>query len=151
MPSTLKYRTVLLRCARLLSEEFNQILLPHQLNYSLWQVFYLVEDQPQINSIDVAKYLNVSKPSIAKRVQVLMQLNILQQVSTADKRQKNLVLTPHGTALYQICSAQIDQYEKQLLNPFNKDELEHSLNTLSQLLTQLESHKPVLNLEFDHE
>lgn len=150
MPSPLKYRTVLLRCARLLSEEFNQILLPHQLNYSLWQVIYFIHDQSEVNSIDVAKYLKVSKPSIAKRVQTLMQLDLLQQVSTADKRQKNLVLTPHGLELFETCSLQIDQYEQKLLSDFGKEQLEQSFNTLSQLLAHLQQPKPQ-QLEIDHE
>lgn len=144
MPSPLKYRTVLLRCARLLSEEFNHILLPYQLNYSLWQVIYFIHDQSEVNSIDVARYLKVSKPSIAKRVHSLMQLNILQQVATADKRQKKLVLTPHGLELFAICSAQIDQYEQHLLNDFDKEQLAQSFNTLSQLLVQLQQPKPLL-------
>lgn len=150
MPSPLKYRTVLLRCARLLSEEFNQILLPHQLNYSLWQVIYFIHDQSEVNSIDVAKYLKVSKPSIAKRVQTLMQLDLLQQVATADKRQKNLVLTPHGLELFETCSLQIDQYEQKLLSDFDKEQLEQSFNTLSQLLAHLQQPKPQ-QLEIDHE
>lgn len=150
MPSPLKYRTVLLRCARLLSEEFNQILLPHQLNYSLWQVIYFIHDQSEVNSIDVSKYLKVSKPSIAKRVQTLMQLDLLQQVSTADKRQKNLVLTPHGLELFETCSLQIDQYEQKLLSDFGKEQLEQSFNTLSQLLAHLQQPKPQ-QLEIDHE
>lgn len=150
MPSPLKYRTVLLRCARLISEEFNQILLPHQLNYSLWQVIYFIHDQSEVTSIDVAKYLKVSKPSIAKRVQTLMQLDLLQQVATADKRQKNLVLTPYGLKLFETCSLQIDQYEQKLLSDFDKEQLEQSFNTLSQLLAHLQQPKPQ-QLEIDHE
>lgn len=141
MQSPLKYRTVLLRCARLLSDEFNELLLPYQLNYSLWQVIYFVQHQQETTSIDIAKYLNVSKPSIAKRVHALIQLNVLKQSSTDDKREKKLTLTLKGQQLFKQCSEHIDHYESQLLSDFEIKDLERSFSTLSKLLTQLETNK----------
>ncbi|MGE8560289.1 MAG: MarR family transcriptional regulator, partial [Acinetobacter sp.] len=43
MSPQLKFRASLLRCARLMSDEINTILLPYQLNYSLWQVLYVIQ------------------------------------------------------------------------------------------------------------
>ena len=43
MLNPLNFRASLLRCARLMSDEINIILLPHQLNYSLWQVLYVIQ------------------------------------------------------------------------------------------------------------
>ena len=138
MPSPLKFRTLLLRCSRLISDECNLILLPYQLNYSLWQVLYLIEAQSEITSIDLAKYLNVSKPSIAKRVHTLLQLELLEQVFTEDKRQKKLKLSKQGQSLVETCSQKIDQFEQRLLVHINPNDLKQSSETLSQLLYQLE-------------
>lgn len=138
MTSPLKFRTLLLRCSRLISDECNVILLPHQLNYSLWQVLYVIEEQSEITSIDVAKYLNVSKPSIAKRVHALLQLDLLEQVLTKDKRQKKLKLSQHGQTLFRICSEKIDLFEQRLLVHINPKDLKQSSETLSQLLYELE-------------
>lgn len=138
MPSPLKFRTLLLRCSRLISDECNLILLPYQLNYSLWQVLYLIEAQSEITSIDLAKYLNVSKPSIAKRVHTLLQLELLEQVFTEDKRQKKLKLSKQGQSLFETCSQKIDQFEQRLLVHINPNDLKQSSETLSQLLYQLE-------------
>lgn len=138
MPSSLKFRTLLLRCSRLISDECNIILLPHQLNYSLWQVLYMIQEQSEITSIDLAKYLNVSKPSIAKRVHTLLQLDLLEQVMTEDKREKKLKLSKQGQTLFQICSEKIDLFEQQLLIDIEPANLNQSSETLSQLLHHLE-------------
>ena len=137
----LKFRTTLLKCARHLSEEFNHLLEPHQLNYSLWQVVYLLHEKNSSTSIDIAKYLNVSKPSIAKRVQVLEQLNLIEHVSTTDKRQKMIKLNTQGLHIYALCSAEIDQYETQLLQHLNPIKLDTTLEVLTNLLNSLETKK----------
>lgn len=128
----------MLRCSRLISDEYNLILLPHQLNYSLWQVLYVIQAQSEITSIDLAKYLNVSKPSIAKRVHKLLQLELLEQVFTEDKRQKKFKLSKQGQSLFETCSQKIDQFEQRLLVHINPNDLKQSSETLSQLLYQLE-------------
>lgn len=138
MQSPIKFRTLLLRCSRLISDECNVILLPHQLNYSLWQVLYLIQEKSEITSIDLAKYLNVSKPSIAKRVQALIQLDLLEQVATQDKRQKKLKLSIHGYSVFNLCSKKIDDFELQLLANFDETELKQTSATLVKLLNQLE-------------
>src|SRR5690606_13852316 len=130
MSPQLKFRASLLRCARLLSDEINTILLPHQLNYSLWQVLYVIQLKQGCTSIDIAEYLNVSKPSIAKRIHALMQLEVLEQVDTEDKRQKKLILSQKGIQLFQICSEKMDVFEQQLLFSLDQDMQKITLTTL---------------------
>lgn len=139
MHSPIRFRTLLLRCSRLISDECNVILLPYQLNYSLWQVLFVIQKHAEITSIDLAKYLNVSKPSIAKRVQALMQLNSLELVSTEDKRQKKLKLSEQGLILFETCSEQIDAFEQQFLINIASTDLKKSAETLSQIINQLEN------------
>jgi MarR family transcriptional regulator, transcriptional regulator for hemolysin len=141
MQSRLKYRTALLRCARLLSDEFNELLLPYQLNYSLWQVVYLLHEKSESTSIDIAKYLNVSKPSIAKRVNTLETLGLIDHVKSPDKRQKVLKLSPHGEHLFILCSKAIDQYESDLLASLPKAQLEQSFQVLNTLVNKIISNK----------
>jgi DNA-binding MarR family transcriptional regulator len=141
MSPQLKFRASLLRCARLLSDEINTILLPHQLNYSLWQVLYVIQLKQGCTSIDIAEYLNVSKPSIAKRIHALMQLEVLEQVDTEDKRQKKLILSQKGIQLFQICSEKMDVFEQQLLFPLDQDMQKITLTTLHTLMDHLQDLK----------
>lgn len=139
MNSPLKFRTLLLRSSRLLSDEFNELLLPFQLNYSLWLVVYFIEERPEITSIDLAKLLNVSKPSIAKRVNTLMQLNIITYLKSDDKRLKKLILTEHGHTIYSACSSQIDEYEALFLNDIDPIQLQQASQLLMQVMLKLEN------------
>lgn len=138
MPSPIKLRTVLLRCSRLMSEMINEVLLPFELNYSLWQVIYLVNEHQEITSIDLAHLLKVSKPSIAKRVHMLNEMQILKSTVSMDKREKKLSLTAHGASIFQRCTQHIDEFEKNLLNEFEPNDLEITIQSLHRLLNVLE-------------
>ncbi|WP_227509787.1 MarR family winged helix-turn-helix transcriptional regulator [Acinetobacter pragensis] len=139
MNSPLSFRASLMRCARKFGDEVNTLLLPYQLNYSLWQVMFVIHDKQGCTSIEIADYLNVSKPSIAKRTQILAQMNIVTQVQTDDKRQKKLVLSVAGQNLYQQCAAEIDLFEQQLIQRLDCQEVARSLNLLHQLTAALET------------
>jgi DNA-binding MarR family transcriptional regulator len=141
MPDPLKFRASLLRCARLMSDEINTLLLSHQLNYSLWQVLYVIQLKQGCTSIDIAEYLNISKPSIAKRIHVLMQLNVLEQVDTEDKRQKKLILSSNGQQLFKTCSKKLDEFEQQLLVPLELAAQKSTLDTLHKLMEHLQQMK----------
>ena len=136
-----KIRTVLLRSARLMSEMINEVLETYQLNYSLWQVIYLIHEHQCITSIDLSKILKVSKPSIAKRIQVLLQLNIIEPVKSLDKREKKLQLTAHGYSVFSDCSKMIDVAEQDLLSNFQINDLQQTFETLEQILQKLENNK----------
>ncbi|MFW1857579.1 MarR family winged helix-turn-helix transcriptional regulator [Acinetobacter defluvii] len=122
----------------MLSEEINQILEPFELNYSLWQVMYVISLKEQCTSLDIAEYLNVSKPSITKRVQILQQMNVLTQLETEDKRQKMLSLSEHGQQLYQSCSIQIDVFEQQLLADVSQQQQRDAKSTMKSVMQQLQ-------------
>ena len=141
MNSPLKFRPSLMRCARMMSDEVNMLLLPHNLNYSLWQVLYVIQHRQGCTSIEIADYLNVSKPSIAKRIHSLMQLHVLQQVETEDKRKKKLILSQNGQQLYEDCSKLIDRFEQSLIQNFDSELLNQSTHLLQQIIQQLEASK----------
>ena len=136
-----KIRTVLLRSARLMSEMINEVLEAYQLNYSLWQVIYLIHEHQCITSIDLSKILKVSKPSIAKRIQVLLQLNIIEPVESLDKREKKIQLTAHGYSVFSDCSKMIDVAEQDLLSNFQIKDLQQTFETLELILQKLENNK----------
>ena len=136
-----KIRTVLLRSARLMSEMINEVLETYQLNYSLWQVIYLIHEHQCITSIDLSKILKVSKPSIAKRIQVILQLNIIEPVKSLDKREKKIQLTAHGYSVFSDCSKMIDVAEQDLLSNFQIKDLQQTFETLEQILQKLENNK----------
>ena len=139
MQNKLGFRSALLRCARMISDEINTLLIPHQLNYSLWQIIFVLNEKQGCTSIDMATYLNVSKPSIAKRTQILLKMGIIAQIATSDKRQKKLVLTQHGFKLYQTCADEINRFENRLKLQLNPEDITTSTALLHQLLEIFEA------------
>lgn len=137
MSSLPKFRASLLQSARLMNDEINNLLLPHQLNSSFWQALYVIHQKGGCTSIEIADYLNVSKPSIAKRMNALIDLELLEQIPTEDKRQKKFVLSPNGKILFKTCSALIDDFESELLQDFAQDDIVVAKNLLNQLSDKL--------------
>ncbi|RYL27269.1 MarR family winged helix-turn-helix transcriptional regulator [Acinetobacter piscicola] len=131
-------RALILKCARMLSEEINQILEPLGLNYSLWQVIYVIDLKGHCTLQDIAEYLNVSKPSITKRIKILQQMKVLTQLETEDKRQKMLSLSDQGQQLYLRCSPYIDVFEQQLLADVSQQQQHDAKSTMESVMQQLQ-------------
>lgn len=125
----------------MMSDEVNTLLLPYQLNYSLWQVMFVIREKGGCTSIEMAEYLNVSKPSIAKRVHTLTALNVLIHVETEDKRQKKLILSPQGEDLFKQCSVEIDHFEKALISHFLPNDIQQSVSIFNRIIQTLECAK----------
>ena len=141
MPVSGTFRALLLTTARLFSEEVNMLLEPYGLNYSLWRVLYTIQSKSICTSIEIAEYLNISKPAVAKRIQLLLQLRLLQQLDSSDKRQKVLTLSDTGLALFQKCSRDIEQFEHLVTQQISPEQLELSKNTLKTVMHQLQQMK----------
>jgi DNA-binding MarR family transcriptional regulator len=136
-----KFRASLLHCARLVNDEINNLLLPYRLNSSLWKVLYVINLKDGCTSIEIADYLNVSKPSIAKRIHALMQLEILELIPTEDKRQKKLVLSEIGRNLFEECSLVISKYEDSLIQAIEPEDKEVAHQVLEQLIEAINTAK----------
>ena len=137
MNNQTRFRASLLHSARLLNDEINSLLLPYQLNSSLWKVLYVIDLKKGCTSIEIAEYLNVSKPSIAKRIQTLTELNVLVQVPTEDKRQKKLLLSDEGLILFNTCKHVINEFEDSLLQTISSEDLSITHKVLNQIIQQL--------------
>ena len=137
MSLPIQFRTSLVKCARLFSQEINTLIEPLGLNYSLWQVLYLIHHYQVCSALDIAHDLGVSKPSISKRIQVLLDKQLIEQIESQDKRQKLLQLTTLGKHHFQICVEKIDTREHELLSPLDPTEQVIAHRVLNQLITQL--------------
>lgn len=135
------FRMALIRSARLFSDEINTLLEPYQLNFSLWQALYAIHQKKECASIQIAEELNVSKPSITKRMQALEKLHLIQPLPSIDKRQKLFCLSCEGHALYQICAQKIDALEHNLLSNFAESDTAQTQYLLTQLIDTLQQRK----------
>ncbi|AXY56776.1 MarR family transcriptional regulator [Acinetobacter chinensis] len=141
MDTSLKFRSVILKFSRMLSDEINTLLLEHQLNYSLWQVLHYIQQHQPCTSTEIAEYLNISRPSIAKRIQPLLKLQAVSQHSEADRRVRILRLTDSGQQLVIHCMHKIDQLEQELLEQSSDTDIQLSIKLIHQLTQQLQHKK----------
>ena len=146
MHSTSRFRFALLRCARLLSDEVNALLLQHGLNYSLWQSLVIIKLNGQCTALDIAQELRISKPAVTKRLNTLIEMNLIAQQPTQDKRQKRLQLSPLGEQRFEACCHQIDILEAALLSDFDQDELQHAHQFVLEFMHSLQARKEQLHV-----
>ncbi|MGL3045057.1 MarR family winged helix-turn-helix transcriptional regulator, partial [Acinetobacter pecorum] len=99
---------------------------------------YIIQAHQQCTLVDISSYLNVSKPGITKRIQQLVELDLIAQIETEDKRQKLFKLSEQGIETFAMCSKQIDAFEDQLLEQIEANDLQKSKTTLVQLIQQLQ-------------
>lgn len=141
MDTTSRFRFALLRCARLLGDEMNAVLIEHGLNYSLWQSLVIIKMNGQCTALDIAQELRISKPAVTKRLNTLMEMNFIESQPMTDKRQKLLQLSEMGEQLFQQCCGKIDVLEAELLQDFNKDELKRAHAFVLEFMHSLQARK----------
>ncbi|AWD71402.1 MULTISPECIES: MarR family winged helix-turn-helix transcriptional regulator [Acinetobacter] len=141
MDTTSRFRFALLRCARLLGDEMNAVLIEHGLNYSLWQSLVIIKMNGQCTALDIAQELRISKPAVTKRLNTLIEMNFIESQPMTDKRQKLLQLSEMGEQQFQQCCGKIDVLEAELLQDFNKDELKRAHAFVLEFMHSLQARK----------
>lgn len=141
MQTTSRFRFALLRCARLLSDEMNAVLIDYDLNYSLWQSLVIIKLHQECTAMDIAQELQISKPAVTKRLNVLFAAQWIEQITSQDKRQKKLQLSVQGEELFQRCCERIDVLEAELLQGFQVDQLQHAHHLIFNLMQHLQARK----------
>ena len=141
-----RFRFALLRCARLLGDEMNAVLLEYDLNYSLWQSLVMIKLHQPCIALDLAEELQISKPAVTKRLNVLFTADWVEQIASIDKRQKMLQLSALGEDLFEVCCQRIDLLEAELLKGFDVDALKQAHGLIFGLMQHLQVRK-----ELQHE
>ncbi|KAA8734744.1 MarR family transcriptional regulator [Acinetobacter qingfengensis] len=138
MQSIYSFRTLLLKSARLLTEQINEYLHTQQLNYSLWQVLFVIDQYQQCTLIDIAQQLHISQPAISKRIFELEQKQCITFIPSNNRREKIVSLSPHGIKLFEYCKQQIDTIEKTHLTQIDPDALNLTKQVLQVFLKNLQ-------------
>lgn len=103
-------------------QSLNELLGEYELSYSLWEViFYLKKNGPS-SLIDIAKYYEVEKPGITRRVQRLEEMLIVEVIPSQNKREKIIQLTDKGEEIYELCRKKITELEYNVMLGIPEDE-----------------------------
>ena len=109
---------------RPLITRLNQLLEPHGLSYSLWQVIFYIEREGPSTLVEISNYYGVEKPSITRRVHRLEEQDLVEQIPGQDRRVKVIRLTEAGDSVYRECRVKISGLEREVMEGIGKGEQE---------------------------
>ncbi|MFL0197468.1 MarR family winged helix-turn-helix transcriptional regulator [Clostridium sp. WILCCON 0269] len=102
--------------------KLNELLSKYELTHSLWQVIFYLKINGPSSLVDIAKYYNIEKPSITRRVHYLEEKLIVKAVSSKDRREKIIQLTELGEELYHVCRKKITELEYSVMKGIPEDD-----------------------------
>lgn len=95
-------------------------------------------EQPP-SQIELAKELNIEAASMVAMIDRLVSLGIVErQPSAADRRVKNIVLTPQGVELHQEVKEQARQIRQEILGDIDPVKLRIAIEVMQQLQDNIE-------------
>ena len=100
----------------------NELLGHYEITYSLWQVMYHLKHHGASTLVEIAAHYEVEKPTITRRVQKLMEHGFVEQISSTDKREKNIQLTELGESIYRDVRKDITALEFRLMEDIPEEE-----------------------------
>jgi MarR family transcriptional regulator, transcriptional regulator for hemolysin len=109
---------------RPLITRLNQLLEPHGLSYSLWQVIFYIEREGPSTLVEISNYYEVEKPSITRRVHRLEEQGLVEQIPGKDRRVKVIRLTETGASVYRECREKISRLEREVMEGIGQGEQE---------------------------
>lgn len=139
MNADLPFRILLLRSGRIFTDRINALLHMHDLNYSLWQVLYVIALAEQITLIDIAQELGISQPAVSKRIFELEQKQLIVLVPSQNRREKIVALSEQGQLHFQKCRKAIHTLEQHYLSGITDENLQQSKKTLTQFMNNLKN------------
>lgn len=117
--------------------KLNQLLDGHGLHRAQWASLYYLEKYESMTLVELAKFQGVEKPTVTRTIAKLENLQLVEPVVTADKREKRMTLTTAGRALYAEVRQTIDAFENDLLEDVPIDKQQEIIDLLKQLREKL--------------
>jgi DNA-binding MarR family transcriptional regulator len=90
----------------------NELLQPHDLSYSLWQVMVYLHEHEHASLVEMSTHYGIEKPSITRRVQRLEELGYVTIAPGNDRREKSIALSRQGQSVYAQCRQKITALER---------------------------------------
>lgn len=125
-----------------LTAHLNDLLRPHDLTYSQWQVLSLVgKSAPEpVTQRQIQKCLRVESATLTGVIDGLERRGwLVRQANTQDRRVNELLLTESGTALFQeLAPSLAEQVQSRLLRGLSAGQVALTREVLQQVAQNLE-------------
>lgn len=118
------------------------MLVPHKLTPGNWSLLQFLHAHKTATSSQLAAHWDVEKPTVSSNVKQMLALELIAVVPGEDKREKNLVLTAKGMALYESLSEEVLTMQESILRdipPVVRTQMEQVLTVMEDSLKEARS------------
>ncbi|WP_400164423.1 MarR family winged helix-turn-helix transcriptional regulator [Brevibacillus sp. TJ4] len=117
--------------------QLNVLLATHQIQRAQWTVLYYLSNFGNATLVELSQYQSVEKPTVTRTVNRLEELGMIEQVPSADRREKRIQLTELGRQVYQEVRVTIDQFEQNILRGISEQEQLEAIRIMGVIRTNL--------------
>ncbi|MDQ0273186.1 MarR family winged helix-turn-helix transcriptional regulator [Cytobacillus purgationiresistens] len=127
--------------------KLNLLLSKHNLQRAQWTILYYLDNFGSVTLVEIANYQGVEKPTVTRTMNRLVEVGYVEQVPTADKREKKMQLTQLGRDIYLEVRKTIDHFENNILAGVSEQEQTDTIRIMrdirENLMKQGEEHESV--------
>ncbi|AXI10943.1 MarR family transcriptional regulator [Oceanobacillus sp. 143] len=122
----------------------NELLDSYDITYSLWIVMYHLKHRGASTLVEIASHYEVEKPTITRRVQKVMELGLVEQISGKDKREKIIQLTDLGFSIYDNVRKDITALEFRIMDNIPEHERKIAYEIFPKIYNNLKQERDLL-------
>ncbi|WP_338469606.1 MarR family transcriptional regulator [Niallia sp. XMNu-256] len=126
-----------LQFSRSFTKKLNEQLREVGLYHSQWLIVYYLKHYEASTLVEISRYLNVEKPTISRTVDRLEQSQLVERISSNDKRERKIKLTVKGNEVYQEAIKVVETFEGELIEGITETEREMILRAFKTLKDKL--------------
>ena len=117
--------------------QLNGLLTKHQIQRAQWTVLFYLAKYESVTLVELSHYLGVEKPTTTRTVHRLQEQGYVEQMESSDKREKRMRLTNSGEKVYHDIRLYVDQFEQEILQGINEEEIMGAIDVLKHIRMNL--------------
>ena len=117
--------------------QLNSLLSKHQIQRAQWTVLFYLAKYGSVTLVELSHYLGVEKPTTTRTVHRLQEQGYVEQMESSDKREKRMRLTNSGEKVYHDIRLYVDQFEQEILQGINEEEIMGAIDVLKHIRMNL--------------
>ena len=117
--------------------QLNSLLTKHQIQRAQWTVLFYLAKYGSVTLVELSHYLGVEKPTTTRTVHRLQEQGYVEQMESSDKRERRMRLTNSGEKVYHDIRLYVDQFEQEILQGINEEEIMGAIDVLKHIRMNL--------------
>ena len=130
------FATLLHQCAALWRSRLDERLRPWGISQTAWRTLWLLNAaEERYNQSTLAHRLGIETPTLVRMLDRLESLSLVQrEPDSRDRRQKYVVITPHGKQLMAEVDTEVIATRRRMLAGIDADELSEGIALVERII-----------------